>query len=139
MEVRVTEVIDETRDRDRVWGWSYETLEGHLERGKMTYEVVKNLDTGVVEFRITGFSQGSPTLGPAIRLGWYLFGRRTQLGFYDRCGRRLRKLVQAGLRGEVPPSARREPLEIEDLVLAPSDTEPHPLDWATVPRRDPGP
>ena len=36
--VRVTEVVDEIRDGKRVWGWGYQTLEGHLEQGKLIYE-----------------------------------------------------------------------------------------------------
>jgi uncharacterized protein (UPF0548 family) len=36
--VRITVLIDETRDQqDTVWGWAYQTLEHHLERGKVTY------------------------------------------------------------------------------------------------------
>jgi hypothetical protein len=33
--VRVTEVVDKTRKKDdRLWGWAYETLQGHLEHGR---------------------------------------------------------------------------------------------------------
>ncbi|MHB6911600.1 DUF1990 family protein [Streptomyces sp. DB-54] len=84
--VRVTEVVDEVRDHTRrIWGWAYETLEGHLERGKVTYEVVKRQDTGEVQFLISCHSQGAPTLDWITLLGWRLFGRRTQLRFYRRC------------------------------------------------------
>jgi uncharacterized protein (UPF0548 family) len=45
--VRVTRVIDETRGcgagAERVWGWRYQTLQGHLEQGRLNYEVIKNL------------------------------------------------------------------------------------------------
>ncbi len=119
MGVRVTAVIDQTRDDDqRVWGWSYETLDGHLERGRMTYEVVKDMDSGRVDFVITGFSQAAPTLGPIVRLGWSLFGRATQLRFYRRCGARLHALVQAQLdRQQIPSPARVH----DNVVLVPSD------------------
>ena len=54
--VRVEGVVDETCEADgrmiRVWGWSYRTLQGHLEMGQMDYEVWKWLDSGEVEFRI---------------------------------------------------------------------------------------
>src|SRR5215207_5885748 len=47
--VRVATVVDEVRRIDgrevAVWGWAYRTLEGHLERGQMGYEVWKWLDT----------------------------------------------------------------------------------------------
>ena len=42
--VRVTAVIDETTEAERVWGWSYQTLEGHLEQGRLTYEVIDLLN-----------------------------------------------------------------------------------------------
>ena len=57
--VRVTRVIDEIRDADdgpeQVWGWSYQTLQGHLEQGRLSYEVIKNLATGRITFRVSGY------------------------------------------------------------------------------------
>lgn len=135
MGVRVTDVIDETRNGNRrTWGWSYETLEGHLERGKMTYEVVKDTDSGRVEFVITGYSQRSPTLGPVTRLGWALFGRRTQLRFYRQCGARLHTLVQTErTRPPTPP-----PAGWGNIVLAPSDVRPTALERIAIRRQHPG-
>ncbi|NDK26616.1 DUF1990 family protein [Streptomyces sp. TR1341] len=134
--VRVTEVVDETRDgTDHVWGWAYETLDGHLERGKVTYEVVKHGRTGAVEFLATSYSQGAPALGPVTSLGWRLFGRRTQLRFYRRCGQRIRTSVEAALRGEpVPPRPARR---VGDLVCAPSDAKAHRLDALAIQRISP--
>ncbi len=84
--VRVGGVVDETREEDgrpvRVWGWYYRTLRGHLERGQMTYEVWKWLDTGEVEFRIAAVSHRAPVRNPLVRLGFALLGRREQLKFY---------------------------------------------------------
>ncbi|CAM03520.1 uncharacterized protein (UPF0548 family) [Saccharopolyspora erythraea NRRL 2338] len=122
MGVRVTAVTDEVRgNSQRVWGWSYETLEGHLERGRLSYEVVKNLRTGVVWFVIRGFSRVSPDVGPLLRLGWRLFGRRTQLRFYARCGARLRGLVRLRMAGvAITPNTFGE----SRLVLVPSGTRP---------------
>ena len=136
MGVRITVLIDETRhQRERVWGWSYQTLDHHLERGKVTYEVVKHLDTGEVEFVASCHSQRSPAVGPILRLGWRLFGRRAQLRFYHRCGQRLRDLVRASLIGT--PAPARSPLEIDDLALVPSGVEPHPLDRFTIRQHNP--
>jgi uncharacterized protein (UPF0548 family) len=138
MGVRITAVIDETRDhQQRIWGWAYETLEHHLERGKVTYEIVKHLDSGRVEFVASCQSQRSPTVGPILRLGWLLFGRRTQLRFYRRCGQRLRNLVQASLTGAPVPAAARSSSEIDDLVLVPSGARPHPLDRFTIRQHNP--
>lgn len=134
--VRVTEVVDETRENgDRVWGWAYETLEGHLERGKVTYEVVKHQDTGTVEFVASSHSQGAPTLGPITFLGWRVFGRRTQLRFYRRCGERLRTFVEAALRGYRPQFG--PPVSFDHLVFAPSDAKTHRLDALAIHRVSP--
>jgi uncharacterized protein (UPF0548 family) len=126
--VRVTDVIDASPDRagdggdgtgqDRVWGWAYETLEGHLERGRMSYEVVKHQDTGRVQLVIKAYSQGAPTLGPVTRLGWRLFGRRTQLRFDRACGRRLAAQVRRRAGAGHPVPDRQV---VDGLVLAPSD------------------
>jgi uncharacterized protein (UPF0548 family) len=84
--VRVGEVVDETRAEDgrpvRVWGWNYRTLRGHLERGQMSYEVWKWLDTGAVEFRIAAVSHRARVGNPLVRIGFALLGRREQLKFY---------------------------------------------------------
>lgn len=130
--VRITDVIDETRSQgQRAWGWSYDTLHGHLERGRLTYEVVKHQDSGHVEFVISACSQPAPTLGPVLRLGWAVFGRRRQLLFYRSCGRRMHQFVRARRGQQRPPRTG-------GLVLAPSDARPHPLDRLALHRTDPG-
>ena len=108
MGVRVDAVVDETRDRadgtrERSWGWSYRTLEHHLERGRLVYEVVKNLDTGQVEFVLTGVSQRARIPNPVIALGFSLFGRVTQRRFYTAAAKRLERVL-ADIRdgGDVP-------------------------------------
>jgi uncharacterized protein (UPF0548 family) len=84
--VRVGDVVDEERTEDgrplRVWGFGYRTLRGHLERGEMSYEVRKWLDTGAVEFRIAAVSHRARVRNPLVRLGFALLGRREQLRFY---------------------------------------------------------
>jgi uncharacterized protein (UPF0548 family) len=84
--VRVGGVVDEERLEDgrpvRVWGWYYRTLRGHLERGQMSYEVWKWLDTGEVEFRIAAVSHRAKAGNPLVRVGFAVLGRREQLKFY---------------------------------------------------------
>ncbi|MDQ4031694.1 MAG: DUF1990 domain-containing protein [Actinomycetota bacterium] len=149
MGVRITALIDETRrQQQKVWGWTYETLEHHLERGNVTYEVVKHLNTGQVEFVASCQSQRSPAVGPVLRMGWRFFGRRTQLRFYRRCGQRLQELVRASLAGtpvEVDAQSpdgqslnAQSPLGMDDLVLVPSGVEPHPLDRFAIRQYNPG-
>lgn len=147
MGVRVTTVIDEERlsqgseptdtaDRDRVWGWAYETLTGHVERGRMSYEVVKHQRTGEIELVISAYSEGAPTLGPLTTLGWKLFGRHTQLRFYRACGVRLDQAVRAMVGQASLPLPRRMP---GGLVRAPSDAErPRRRDAISIRRHQPG-
>lgn len=133
MGARITEIIDETHP-ERMWGWSYETLDGHLERGKMSYLVTKHPTSGRVEFLVSGFSQRSPGLGPLVRLGWAVFGRSTQLRFYRHCGERLNRLVQEALAGRAPGP----PPVSDGVVLVPSDTVPRRLDVVHVDLDHPG-
>ena len=67
MGVRITEAHDEVRDGEHRIGWSYQTLEGHLEQGKLTYEIAKDLASGAVEFRIHAYSRRSRIRNPARR------------------------------------------------------------------------
>jgi uncharacterized protein (UPF0548 family) len=136
MGVRVTHVVDELRDDGtRVWGWSYDTLEGHVERGRMSYEVVKHVDSGHVEFVTRGVSEPAPTLGPLLRLGWSLFGRRTQVRFYRRCGQRMQRIVSASLEdGHRFP----RPVVVDGLVHAPSDAAPRTRDRFALHSKHPG-
>jgi len=99
--VRVGGVHDETREVSgravRVWGWAYRTLEGHLEMGKMEYEVWKWRDSGEVEFRIRRVSRPAPIPNRLVRLGFRIFGRHEQLRFAHRACARMLQLTEAEL------------------------------------------
>jgi uncharacterized protein (UPF0548 family) len=101
--VRVDAVYDEQRAVDgrsaRVSGWSYRTLEGHLEMGELSWEVWKWQDSGAVEFRIHAFSRAAPTDSLLVRLGFRLFGRREQLRFYRRACARMAAMTTRGPEG----------------------------------------
>jgi uncharacterized protein (UPF0548 family) len=110
--VRVTATWDEDRalaGRDaRVFGFEYATLPGHLEEGRMNYEVYKWRDDGAVEFRLHARSRPSGE-GPLwARLGFRLVGRRRQIRFHLRCCERVARLTarELGLPGDPPPPAR---------------------------------
>jgi hypothetical protein len=82
-----------------VWGWSYRTLQGHLEMGQIDYELWKWLDSGEVEFRIHVVSRAAQISNPVIRLGFRIFGRRQQVRFARRaCERMALALSAAGPR-----------------------------------------
>lgn len=99
MGVRVGDVRDEVVDVGgrpaRVWGWAYGTLEGHLERGRMDYEVWKWMDTGQVDLRLTAVSRRADIRNPIVRLGFRLFGRREQMRFHRHACTRVAELTSA--------------------------------------------
>lgn len=103
MGVRIGGVIDGSDETGGApvhrFAWHYRTLEGHLERGQMDYEVVKHLEDGRVEFRIAAYSQRGPIRNPIVRAGFALFGRGTQLRFYARASERMRTLTAARIAG----------------------------------------
>ncbi len=134
--VRVTAVVDERRAPDqRVRGFSYETLSGHLEQGRLSYEVVKHEHSGHVEFVIAAYSRDAPSLGPVLRLGWSLFGRRRQLRFYSRCGARMQQLARA--HGRTRP-AWATAGDGSAVVLAPPDARHRWWDRLALHDVDPG-
>jgi uncharacterized protein (UPF0548 family) len=127
--VRVTRVIDERRaapdGEEQVWGWSYQTLQGHLEQGRLSYEVIKNLATGEVAFRVTGYSRRGPIPDPVVRWGFRAFGRWTQQRFYRNILRRMADLTARAGRGEPLPTPA---VRTDGLVVAPSGVSPHPAE-----------
>jgi hypothetical protein len=112
MGVRVDAEIDETRARadgtsERVWGWSYRTLEGHVEKGQMHWEVWKWPDTGAVEFRVHAVSRPAPIRNPVIWIGFRALRRHERRLFLDSTERRMRELTAAALRTAQPDDAIR--------------------------------
>ena len=99
--VRVSQIFDETRDVDgreaRIWGWAYQTLGDHLERGQMDYQVWKWKDTGEVEFRIHAVSVLDKISNPVMNIGFRVIGRREQRLFARRCGERMEMLLRKRL------------------------------------------
>lgn len=93
MGVRITEAVDEVRDGEHILGYAYQTLDGHLEQGKLYYEIVKNLKSGQVEFRIIAYSRRAPIRNPFVALGFRFFARHTQLRFYANALARLAQLI----------------------------------------------
>jgi uncharacterized protein (UPF0548 family) len=96
--VRVGDVYDQERELDgrvgRVVGWNYRTLEGHVEKGQMDWQVWKFPDTGEVLFRINSFSRPAGGGNPLVRLGFGLFGRREQLRFLKLAAERMARLTE---------------------------------------------
>jgi uncharacterized protein (UPF0548 family) len=131
MGVRITETHDEVSDGEHRIGWAYQTLDGHLEQGKLTYEIAKDLASGTVEFRIRAYSRRAPIRNPIVALGFRLFGRRTQLSFYDHALDRLARIIHADT---APPQPRPH----DGLVRAPDDRPPFGGDRVTIRLLHPG-
>lgn len=131
MGVRVTESHDDVRDGEHRVGWSYQTLEGHLEQGKLTWEIAKHLASGDVEFRIRAFSRRAPLRNPVVALGFRLFARRTQLRFYDNAQQRLAHLLTS-------PAAPPPPSLDDGLARAPGGRAPFSPERFTIRLVHPG-
>ena len=99
--VEVGGVVDEERPlpdgegTEHVWGYHYRTLEGHFEKGEITFTVHKYQRTGRVVFRIHAYSQPDHIRNPFYRLGFKLFGRQLQRRFAKESLARMRTLVAA--------------------------------------------
>jgi uncharacterized protein (UPF0548 family) len=108
--VRIGDVYEETREVDgravRVFGWSYSTLEGHFEEGRMHYELWKWENSGDVEFHLKAISRAARK-GPLLpRIGFRLVGRSNQLRFYRQVCRRIKRLTEAQLETERAAASR---------------------------------
>ena len=110
---RVGSITDEQRTVDgravRIWGWSYGTLEGHVERGQMDWQVWKWLDDGSVEFRIHVVSRRARVRNPIVRLGFRIFGRSRQQRFARRACERMGELVERELASAGRSARAHEP------------------------------
>jgi uncharacterized protein (UPF0548 family) len=99
--VRVSRVIDLRRDSgdgpEQVWGYSYQTLKGHMERGEITFEVIKRIATGSVLFRIHSYSQAGYISNVFYRIGFRLVGRRLQRRFATQSLRNMQRMVAQDL------------------------------------------
>jgi uncharacterized protein (UPF0548 family) len=110
--VRVKEVYELTRHsrgrQARVWGWSYRTLEGHVEMGEMDWEVWKWLDDGGVEFRVHAISRVAPIRNPLVWLGFHMVRGRERRAFLDSTQQRMRTFTELALLHHDPDRAIRE-------------------------------
>jgi uncharacterized protein (UPF0548 family) len=98
--VRVSEVFDDTRTVDgreaRVAGWSYRTLQGHVEQGQMDWEVWKWLDTGEVDFRVHSVSRSASISNPFIAVGFWLLKAHERRLFLDSTAQRMLSFTELG-------------------------------------------
>ena len=124
--VRVVRVYDEVRDVDgrsaRVFGWAYRTLEGHVERGQMDWQVWKWSDTGEVQFRVHAVSRPASVANPVIRIGFWLLRGHERAVFLNSTDTRMRSLTELALQRatfgdavrEASPSLTARRLSVDD-------------------------
>jgi uncharacterized protein (UPF0548 family) len=114
---RVGRITDERRTVDgrpvQVWGWPYQTLEGHIEQGEMSWKVWKWLDTGEVQFRVHSYSRMVGSRNPFTLVGVRLFAQRERRRYLTSACRRIRELTIEGLRGEHPAGSRSQHVEYQ--------------------------
>ncbi|HLI60429.1 MAG TPA: DUF1990 family protein [Solirubrobacteraceae bacterium] len=128
--VRVAEVYErESRIGTRpvtVWGWSYRTLEGHVEMGQMDWQVWKWADSGEVEFRVHAVSREAPIANPIVALGFRLLRGRERERFLQSTRRRMRTFVELAL---ADPDRGGEPVRAAAAELtarrSPADDPAH--------------
>jgi uncharacterized protein (UPF0548 family) len=110
--VRVGDVYDEDRELDgrpgRLFGWNYLTLEGHVEKGQMDWQVWKFPDSGEVLFRIRSFSRPAGGGNFLVRTGFRLVGRREQLRFLKLTAERMARLTEEQTGRTQPAEAQRD-------------------------------
>ncbi len=118
--VRISQVIDELREVDkrgqaRVWGYGYQTLNGHFEMGEIVFEVWKFVDSGDVEFRMHAYSKTAPIANPFYRLGFKLFGRSLQKRFGTTSLERMQRLVLERIASSPEPEQPTETPEVQPI------------------------
>jgi uncharacterized protein (UPF0548 family) len=109
--VRVGEVYERTLQIDgrpvRVWGWSYRTLEGHVEAGQMDWEVWKWLEDGRVQFRVHAVSRPAPVFNPLVAVGFRLLRGHERKAFLQSTRARMRHLTEHALAQDASPASLR--------------------------------
>jgi hypothetical protein len=122
--VKIVNLVDTTvttaKGDERRWGFGYQTLEGHFERGQIDFTVVKHMQSGAVSFRIHSFSQTGHIDNMFYRIGFRLFGRRLQLRFARTALKRMQKLVLEDM--QRPKSAPEKAQEQPEIL--PAGAEP---------------
>ena len=124
--VRVVDVYDEVREHDgrevRVFGWGYRTLEGHVERGQMDWQVWKWRDTGEVQFRVHAVSRPAAIPNPIVRVGFWLLRGHERGVFLASTETRMRSLTELALqRGQVGDAVREASPQLTARRLSPDD------------------
>jgi uncharacterized protein (UPF0548 family) len=103
---RVRAVRDETRAHETLFGYRYDTLLGHIERGYEWFLLTKDHRTGEVWFRIEAHWRLGDFPNWWSRVGFHLVGDHCRRLWRHRAPERLRELVHRQPSGVIAPPGR---------------------------------
>jgi hypothetical protein len=95
--VVVSDVRFEEQNGRHVFGYRYDTLEGHIERGSEWFLLTKNTETGEIEFRIEAAWLPGDFPNWWSRLGFKLLGPDYQKRWHHSAHQRLHRIAHEGL------------------------------------------
>jgi uncharacterized protein (UPF0548 family) len=95
--VLVDDVCFEERDADTTFGFRYATLAGHIERGFEWFLLIKDHDSGQIQFRIEAAWQPGDFPNWWSRAGFRLVGPHFQRRWHHQAHRRLFSVAQGDL------------------------------------------
>lgn len=96
--VVVGRVLDTNDDGIRTFGFRYDTLEGHVERGSEWFLLEQDGASGVLRLRIEATWQPGDFPNWWSRVGFALVGRRYQRKWHRRAHERMAAMVRGGTR-----------------------------------------
>jgi uncharacterized protein (UPF0548 family) len=91
--VVVGAVRSEQNDSRTMFGFRYDTLEGHIERGAEWFTLTKEHETGVIRFRIEASWRPGQFPNWWSRLGFSLLGPHYQKKWHERAHRLLAQII----------------------------------------------
>ena len=80
----------------RVFGWYYRTLQGHVEKGQMNWEVQKWLESGRVDFHVHSVSRPAPDPNLVTQFGFRLLRGHERTLFLNSTNRRMKEFTELG-------------------------------------------
>jgi len=92
----VGEVRAETGESGASYGFRYDTLEGHIERGAEWFILTKDRGTGEIRYRIEAYWRPGEFPNWWSRLGFHLVAHGRQREWHHRAQRRLHLLARYG-------------------------------------------
>jgi uncharacterized protein (UPF0548 family) len=91
---RVTDIRDQTNEEGTTFGFRYDTLSGHLERGFEWFLLTKDHDSGEIQFQIEAHWRLGDFPNWWSRVGFKLIGERYRHQWRVRAPDRLRSLAR---------------------------------------------